>query len=209
LKERGVSADDLSAISAQLSIQKLLTGEVVRRLRLPTRMCRIFIMRTKRSLIVRSRSIASHKIVVTPRKEPQVRNRKNEDATNEAEAQRKVKMLMDRLNSGADFAQLHGLFRGHEYGDNRRGLGVCAGVGAESVRPSLKKMVVGMKPGQVSPVLQVKDGFRILKLVTRESPGQRGSPIRRCSRRFATRCAIARSNYCAQRIWRLRATKRG
>src|SRR5256886_13254740 len=31
---------------------------------------------------------------------------KNDDATNEAEAQRKVKMLMDRLNSGADFAQL-------------------------------------------------------------------------------------------------------
>src|SRR5256885_5330671 len=35
-------------------------------------------------------------IVVTPRKEQQIRNRKNDDATNEAEAQRKVKMLMDR-----------------------------------------------------------------------------------------------------------------
>src|SRR5205814_2632182 len=34
-------------------------------------------------------------------------------------------------------------------------------------------MVVGMKSGQISPVLQVKDGYRILKLVTRESPGQR------------------------------------
>src|SRR6267378_3661599 len=45
-------------------------------------------------------------ILVTPRKEQQLRNRKNDDATNEAEAQRKVKMLMDRLNSGADFAQL-------------------------------------------------------------------------------------------------------
>jgi peptidyl-prolyl cis-trans isomerase SurA len=37
----------------------------------------------------------------------------------------------------------------------------------------LKKMVIGMKPGQVSPPLQLKDGYRILKLVTRESPGQR------------------------------------
>jgi len=41
-----------------------------------------------------------------PRKEQQIRNRKNDDAANEAEAQRKVKMLMDRLNSGADFSQL-------------------------------------------------------------------------------------------------------
>ena len=43
---------------------------------------------------------------MTPRKEPQIRNLKNDDATNEVEAQRKVKMLTDKLNSGADFAQL-------------------------------------------------------------------------------------------------------
>jgi peptidyl-prolyl cis-trans isomerase SurA len=114
-------------------------------------------------------------IVVTPRKEPQVRNRKNDDATNEAEAQRKVKMLMDRLNSGADFAQL-----AMDYSEdmNTATTGGDLGYVPESALnqsdPSLKKMVVGMKPGQVSPVLQVKDGFRILKLVTRESPGQRG-----------------------------------
>ena len=41
-------------------------------------------------------------IKVTPRKDPQIRNRKNDDATNEAEAVRKIKMLMDKLNSGAD-----------------------------------------------------------------------------------------------------------
>jgi parvulin-like peptidyl-prolyl isomerase len=35
-------------------------------------------------------------------------------------------------------------------------------------------MVVGLKPGQVSPPIQVKEGYRILKLITRESPGLRG-----------------------------------
>ena len=39
--------------------------------------------------------------------------------------------------------------------------------------PMLKKMVMAMKPGQISPPLGLKDGYRILKLVTRESPGQR------------------------------------
>jgi len=35
-------------------------------------------------------------------------------------------------------------------------------------------MVVGLKPGQVSPPIQLKEGYRILKLITRESPGLRG-----------------------------------
>jgi parvulin-like peptidyl-prolyl isomerase len=31
-----------------------------------------------------------------------------------------------------------------------------------------------LKPGQVSPPIQLKEGYRILKLITRESPGLRG-----------------------------------
>jgi peptidyl-prolyl cis-trans isomerase SurA len=114
-------------------------------------------------------------IVVTPRKEQQIRNRKNDDATNEAEAQRKVKMLMDRLNSGADFAQL-----AMDYSEdmNSAATGGDLGYLPESALnqsdPALKKMVVGLKPGQVSPPIQLKEGYRILKLITRESPGLRG-----------------------------------
>ena len=90
--------------------------------------------------------------MVTPRKEPQIRNRKNDDATNEVEAQRKVKMLMDRLNSGADFAQL-----AMDYSEdmNSAATGGDLGYVPESALnqsdPQLKKMVVGLKPGQVSP----------------------------------------------------------
>src|SRR5258708_25197335 len=40
--------------------------------------------------------------------------------------------------------------------------------------PTLKKVVVGMKPGQVSPPIPLKEGYRILKVITRESPGLRG-----------------------------------
>ena len=43
---------------------------------------------------------------MTPFKDQQIRNRKNDDATSEAEAKRKLAMLMDRLNGGADFAQV-------------------------------------------------------------------------------------------------------
>ena len=42
------------------------------------------------------------------------------------------------------------------------------------IDPLLKKLVLGLKPGQVSQPIQLKEGFRILKLITRESPGLRG-----------------------------------
>jgi peptidyl-prolyl cis-trans isomerase SurA len=176
LKERGVSADDLKRdLRRQLSIQKLLNREVVAKITITDQDVSDFYNANKAQFNVAEPQYRIAQIVVTPRKEPQIRNRKNDDATNEAEAQRKIKMLMDRLNSGADFAQL-----AMDYSEdmNTTTTGGDLGYVPESALnqsdPALKKMVVGMKPGQVSPVLQVKDGFRILKLVTRESPGQRG-----------------------------------
>ena len=43
-------------------------------------------------------------IVVTPRKDPQIRNRKNDDATTDIEARRKCAALSQQLHNGADFA---------------------------------------------------------------------------------------------------------
>ena len=176
LKDRGVSVDDLKRdLRRQLSIQKLLNREVVAKITITDQDVSDFYSANKAQFNVAEPQYRIAQIVVTPRKEPQVRNRKNDDATNEAEAQRKVKMLMDRLNSGADFAQL-----AMDYSEdmNTTTTGGDLGYVPESALnqsdPALKKMVMGMKPGQVSPVLQVKDGYRILKLVTRESPGQRG-----------------------------------
>ena len=175
LKERGVSVDDLKRdLRRQLSIQKLLNREVVAKISITDQDVSEFYNANKAQFNVAEPQYRIAQILVTPRKEQQIRNRKNDDATNEAEAQRKVKMLMDRLNSGADFAQL-----AMDYSEdmNTTTTGGDLGYVPESALnqsdPALKKMVVGMKPGQVSPVLQVKEGYRILKLVTRESPGQR------------------------------------
>src|SRR5258708_27375720 len=88
-------------------------------------------------------------------------------------------MLMDQLNSGADVAQLA---MDYSEGVNTAGTGGDLGYVPESALnqsdPALKKVVVGLKAGQVSQQIQVqpKDGPRILilKLITRESPGLRG-----------------------------------
>lgn len=176
LKERGVSVDDLKRdLRRQLSIQKLLNREVVAKISITDQDVAEFYNANKAQFNVAEPQFRIAQIVVTPRKEPQIRNRKNDDATNEAEAQRKVKMLMDRLNSGADFAQL-----AMDYSEdmNSAATGGDMGYVPESALnqsdPALKKLVLGMKPGQVSQPIQLKEGYRILKLITRESPGLRG-----------------------------------
>ena len=180
LKDQAMTVEDLKLeLRRQLSIQKLLNREVVAKISITDQDVTDFYNANKAQFNVAEPQYHIAQILVTPRKEQQIRNRKNDDATNEAEAQRKVKMLMDRLNSGADFAQL-----AMDYSEdlNTAGTGGDLGYVPESSLnqsdPALKKAVVGLKAGQVSPPIQIqpKEGARILilKLITRESPGLRG-----------------------------------
>ena len=180
LKDQAMTVEDLKLeLRRQLSIQKLLNHEVVAKITITDQDISDFYDANKAQFNVAEPQYHIAQIVVTPRKEQQIRNRKNDDAANEAEAQRKVKMLMDRLNSGADFSQL-----AMDYSEdmNTAGTGGDLGFVPESALnqsdPALKKVVVGLKAGQVSqPIaVQPKDGPRvlILKLIARESPGLRG-----------------------------------
>jgi parvulin-like peptidyl-prolyl isomerase len=176
LKERGVTVEDLkNTVRRELSIQKLINREVVSKVAISDQDIADFYGANKPQFNVAEPQYRVAQIVVTPRKEPQIRNRKNDDATNEAEAQRKVKMLVDRLNSGADFAQL-----AMDYSEdmNSAATGGDLGYVPESALnqsdPALKKLVLSLKPGQVSQPIVLKDSIRILKLVTREAPGLRG-----------------------------------
>lgn len=176
LKERGVTVEDLkNTVRRELSIQKLINREVVSRVAISDQDIADFYGANKPQFNVAEPQYRVAQIVVTPRKEPQIRNRKNDDSTNEAEAQRKVKMLVDRLNSGADFAQL-----AMDYSEdmNSAATGGDLGYVPESALnqsdPALKKLVLSLKPGQVSQPIVLKDSIRILKLVTREAPGLRG-----------------------------------
>jgi peptidyl-prolyl cis-trans isomerase SurA len=175
LKDRGVTVEDLkNTVRRELSIQKLINREVVSKVTISDQDIADFYNSNKPQFNVAEPQYRIAQIVVTPRKEPQVRNRKNDDATNEAEAQRKVKMLMDRLNSGADFAQL-----AMDYSEDMNtavtggDLGYVPESALNQSDPALKKMVIGLKAGQVSQPIVLKDSIRILKLVSREGAGQR------------------------------------
>ncbi len=176
LKSRGMTVDDLKRdLRRQLSIQKLLNREVAAKITITDQDVADFYNANHNQFNVAEPQYRISQIVITPHKELQVRNRKNDDATNPAEAERKAKMLMDKLNSGADFAQL-----AMDYSEdvNTAGNGGDLGYIPESALnqsdPLLKKTVLSLKPGQVSPPIQLKDSIRILKLVAREAAGQRG-----------------------------------
>jgi len=170
--------DDLKHdLRRQLSIQKLINREVVAKISITDQDVADFYNSNKSQFNIVEPRYHIAQILVTPRKDPQIRNRKNDDATNDAEAQRKVKMLMDRLNSGADFGQL-----AIDYSEDMNSaatggdLGFVpeSGLNPPQVDPTLRKVVLGLKAGQVSQPIESKDGYRILKLITRESPGLRG-----------------------------------
>ena len=179
LKDRGVSVDDIKRdLRRQLSITKLLNREVVAKISITDQDVTDTYNTNKAQFNIVEPRYRISEIVVTPRKEQQIRNLKNDDATNEVEAERKIKMLEDKLNSGADFAQL-----AMDYSEdmNSSAMGGDLGYVPESALnkadPALKKVVLGMKPGQVSPPMGTvaPDGPRIviLKLISRESLGQR------------------------------------
>jgi len=181
LRDQGMSVDDLKQdLRRQLSIQKLLNREVLAKISITDQEVADFYNANKAQFNVAESTYHLAQIKVTPRKDPQIRNRKNDDATNEAEAVRKIKMLMDRLNSGADFAQL-AMDYSEDMNTSSTGgdLGYVpeSGLNSPQVDPALKKAVLGLKPGQVSQPIEAHDqtgvNFHILKLIAREAPGQR------------------------------------
>jgi peptidyl-prolyl cis-trans isomerase SurA len=178
LRDGAMSVDDLKKdLRRQLSIQKLLNREVAAKVTITDQDVMDFYNTNRNQFNVAEAQYRISQIVITPRKDQMVRNRKNDDATNEAEAERKAKMLEDKLNSGADFAQL-----AMDYSEdpNTAATGGDLGYIPESALnqpqtdPLLKRTVLTLKPGQVSPPVVLRDSIRILKLVAHEAAGQRG-----------------------------------
>ncbi len=175
MKERGVTVDDLKRdLRRQLSIQKLINREVVAKISITDQDVNDFYNQNRAQFNVAEPQYRILQIVVTPRKDPQVRNRKNDDAATDAEARRKSAALVDRLKNGADFAQL-----AMDYSEDPTtaatggDLGYIPESALNQSDPALKKAVLVLHPGEVSGVITLRDSYRILKLIARESPGQR------------------------------------
>jgi len=175
LKARGYTVDDLrSDIRQQLSIQKVINREVVAKITVTDQDVQDFYNQNRAQFNVAEPQYRLAQIVVTPHKDPQLRNRKNDDATTDAEAKRKAAALESQLTTGADFAQLAMDYSEDPASSGSGGdLGYVPESSLSQSDPALKKAVMSLKPGQTSGVVVLRDSYRILKLVAKEAPGQR------------------------------------
>jgi peptidyl-prolyl cis-trans isomerase SurA len=175
LKETGLTVDDLrSDIRRQLSIQKLLNREVVAKISITDQDISDFYNKNRAQFNVTEPQYHIAQIVVTPRADPTVHNRKNDKATNEAEAGRKAAMLIQKLNTGADFAELATDYSEDASASTGGDLGFVPESALNQSDPALKKAVLAMKVGQITQPIPVKNGgYRILKLLAKEAAGER------------------------------------
>ena len=175
LSETGLTADDLRTdIRRELSIQKLLNREVVAKISITDQDLVDFYNKNRAQFNVTEPQYHVAQIVVTPHPDPTVHNRKNDKAQNEAEAGRKAAMLIQRINAGADFAELATDYSEDASASTGGDLGFVPASALNQSDPDLKKAVLSMKAGQVTQPIPVKGGgYRILKLIAMEAAGDR------------------------------------
>ena len=175
LTAAGLTVDDLkSDLRRQLSIQKLLNREIVAKINITDQDVADFYQKNRAQFNVPEPQYHIAQIVVTPHPDPAVHNRKNDKATNEIEAQRKVAVLEQKLSAGADFFQLAMDYSEDSTGSTGGDLGFHGESSFNQSDPTLKKAVLAMRPGEVSkPVPSRNGGYVILKMIGKEPGGQR------------------------------------
>jgi peptidyl-prolyl cis-trans isomerase SurA len=175
LKDTSLTVDDLkSDIRRQQSVQKLLNREVVAKISITDQDVTDFYQKNRSQFNVAEPQFHIAQIVVTSHPDPSVHNRKNDKATTEGEAKRKIAVLEQKLSSGSDFGQLAMDYSEDSTATTGGDLGFIPESALNKSDPVLKKTVLEMKPGQVTPPIGVPNqGYRILKLITKEPAGQR------------------------------------
>ena len=175
LKDSGLTVDDLKTdIRRQLSVQKLLNREVIAKIAITDQDISDFYNKNRAQFNVAEPQFHIAQIVITPHPDPTVHNRKNDKATSEADAKRKAALLEQKINSGADFAQLAMDYSEDSTASTGGDIGFVPESALNQSDPILKKSVLAMKAGEVTqPIAVNKGGYRILKLIAKEPAGQR------------------------------------
>jgi peptidyl-prolyl cis-trans isomerase SurA len=175
LKDSGLTVDDLkSELSRQISIDKLLNREVAAKISVTDHDISDYYNANRSQFNLPETQYHIARIVVTPRPDSTVHNRKNDKAANESEAGRKIVMLEKQLESGTDFSELAMDYSEDSSASTGGDFGFVGESSLNQSDPALKRAVLSMKPGEVSSPIQTKDGsYNILKLIAKEPAGDR------------------------------------
>lgn len=175
LDARKMTLDDLKAqLRRQLSIDKLLNKEITSKISISDTEVTEFYNNNKASFHLAEPHVHLAQIMVTPQPDPNVRNLKGDKAMNEKQAKEKILLLESRARQGEDFAMLAQNFsEDPATAPNGGDLGFVGESSLEKANPELRRMVMGLQPGQVSPPIRTQEGYRLLKVISKEPSGQR------------------------------------
>jgi len=179
LRDRGLTVDDEKrSLRREISIQKVINREVVSKITITDKDISDFYNANLPQFNIAEPLYHVAQILVTPVKDRQIRNRKNDDATTDAQAQKKSEALLKELDAGADFAKVAMDYS--EDPNNAPNGGDLGLLPESSLRdpkqgtPELSRAVLALRPGGVSRIIRTRDGaYHILKLISREGAGQR------------------------------------
>ncbi len=175
LVAKKMSAEDLrSQIRIDLSIEKLINKEITSQINITDKDVTDFYSNNKASFNLAEPQIHLAQILVTSAPDANVRNLKNDKAQNDDQAKKKVQLIEQRIRSGEDFSMLaQNYSEDPNSAPNGGDLGYIAQSSLEQANIELRKLVMQMPPGTVSPVLRTQEGYRILKVISKEPAGQR------------------------------------
>jgi len=175
LNARKLTAEDLKAqLRRDLSVAKLFNKEITSQISITDKDITDFYQANKASFNLAEPQIHLAQILVTPAPDPNVRNLKNDKAQNDDQAKKKIDNLYARLRQGEDFAQIAQNYSEDPNSSQNGGdLGFIAESALEKANIELRKAVTALRPGEITPIQRTAEGYRILKLITREPAGQR------------------------------------
>ncbi len=182
LKEKKLTLDDFKRdLRRQLTVDKVLNKEVTSKINVTDQDISNYYNAHKSEFNLVEPQYHLAQIFVTTAPNPQVHNLKNDKAQNEADARKKIQMIVNRLDSGDDFGTLAMEYsEDMETSGNGGDLGFTPESALKNTDPVTRDAVTKLKPGQYTTVITVINpmtkqlvGFRIVKLIAKESAGQR------------------------------------
>jgi peptidyl-prolyl cis-trans isomerase SurA len=181
LQERNISLDDFKRdLRRSLTVEKVLNKEITSKINVTDGDVSAYYNAHKPEFNLIEPQYHLAQIFVTPAPQ-QVRNLKNDKAQNDADARKKIQQLLNRLDSGEDFATVAMNYsEDPETAGNGGDLGFTPQSGLQRTDPQTRDAVAKLKPGQYTGVIIVGNpqtkqvvGYRIVKLVSKEPAGQR------------------------------------
>jgi peptidyl-prolyl cis-trans isomerase SurA len=179
MKERGITLDDFRRdLRRSLTIDKVLQQEIISKINVTDHEVSAYYDQHKAEFNLIEPQYHMAQILISAQPNPQVRTL--DKAQNEAGARKKAQMIMNRLNSGEDFAAVAGTYSEQpETSANGGDLGFVPESSLKSDRQAVEA-ISRLQPGQYTQPLAAPGpnprqiaGYRILRLISREPAGQR------------------------------------